>query len=94
MLFDNSCGLQEDDCDELLEGVGEIIGKLSDTSERTRVQTMQYQSKGHPKTLVTFEDREFQRDPHKYVDFIRKNGECTGGGKGQTDLSKGWCITF
>ena len=89
VLFDNSCGLSADNCDRFLEGVGEIIGTLSDKSDKTRVQTMQFESKGAPSILVDFGNKALQRNPYEYARYIRHNGHCTAGGQGKTDLAKG-----
>ena len=88
MLFDNSCGLSHADCGELLEGVGEIVSKVADQSEKTRVQTMSFTENGPPEMLVSFTDDQLQSDPVKYVQFVRQYGQCTLGGNGQTDLGR------
>eukprot|EP00487_Bulimina_marginata_P010845 TRINITY_DN6024_c0_g1_i1.p1 TRINITY_DN6024_c0_g1~~TRINITY_DN6024_c0_g1_i1.p1 ORF type:complete len:116 (-),score=33.30 TRINITY_DN6024_c0_g1_i1:78-425(-) len=87
LLFDNSCGLDDDDCEKLLEGVGHIISGLLDGGDG-RVQTMQMKDRGNAKTLVSFSNTELQKNPKEYADYIREHGECTNGGNGKTDVSK------
>lgn len=88
LLIDNSCGLDSADCDALLQGVGELIWRISDDSDTTRVQTMLISDKGHPTVLVPFDDDALQRDTAEYVEFVRQHGQCSGGGDGKTDAYK------
>jgi len=98
VLYDNSCGLKEMDCYNLLEGVAEIIFNLlimsvpysssSDNMEwiGTRVQTMEFNEYGPPNMVVSFDDIELQHDIYKYVDYVVNKGQCKEGGNGDTDL--------
>eukprot|EP00486_Rosalina_sp_Unknown_P016086 CAMPEP_0201595166 /NCGR_PEP_ID=MMETSP0190_2-20130828/192255_1 /ASSEMBLY_ACC=CAM_ASM_000263 /TAXON_ID=37353 /ORGANISM="Rosalina sp." /LENGTH=2178 /DNA_ID=CAMNT_0048055055 /DNA_START=34 /DNA_END=6570 /DNA_ORIENTATION=- len=85
VLYDNTCGLSEENCDKFLEGVTEIIGSVLDYPH-LRVQTMQFEEDGDPKTIVEFENESYQKDKTKYAQKVRKDGECTDGGDGNTDL--------
>eukprot|EP01084_Bolivina_argentea_P108190 193344_1 len=86
VLYDNSCGLSDDTCDELLEFVGEVISSILDTTNRTRVQTMATTADDAPQVVVTFDNLNLQNNPLKYVQTVRQVGECTYGGNGMTNL--------
>lgn len=85
VLYDNTCGLSQQDCNTFLEGVTEIVGSVLDYPY-LRVQTMQFEENCDPKTIVDFNDDELQNDKTKYAQKVRQDGECTDGGNGKTDL--------
>eukprot|EP01083_Nonionella_stella_P185384 675839_1 len=85
VLYDNTCGLAEDDCDSLLEGTGEIISRLLDYPS-SRVQTMQIETENDPTLIVGFDEDLLQMKPLEYVLSVRQNGECKDGGEGKTNL--------
>eukprot|EP01083_Nonionella_stella_P132388 402496_1 len=88
ILIDNSCGLDQDDCDNLLEGVGEIISTVLDDTDATRVAVKEIISRGNAHSVVDFDDTELQEDPVAFVQYVRNNAECTDDGEGKTDTAK------
>ena len=85
VLFDNTCGLSEGDCDIFLNGITEIVGSILDYPY-SRVQTMQFEEEGDPTIVVSFDDEPEQKDRTKYRQRVYDDGECMHGGDGDTDL--------
>jgi len=86
IFLDNSCGLSEADCADLLEGVGDIIGDILNYPI-IRVSTFQFgATRKNIEMLVDFYDDELQKNYEKYERYIRKHGQCTNGGEGETNL--------
>eukprot|EP01083_Nonionella_stella_P099656 280199_1 len=85
VMYDNTCGLKQSDCDEFLEGVGEIISRILDYPS-SRVQTLEFQTHGEPEIIIDFDEILLQKRPLEYIQTVRQNGECTEGGKGMIDL--------
>ena len=86
IFLDNSCGLDDDDCSDLLEGVGDIIGDILDYPI-IRVSTLLFgANRKDIKILIDFDDIDLQQDADKYERYIRQNGQCSKGGDGETNL--------
>ena len=86
LFLDNSCGLDEDDCSDLLESVGDLIEDILNYP-MIRVSTVLYGAKRKDiEILVDFDDIRLQIDDDKYERYIRRNGECAEGGDGDTNL--------
>ena len=89
VVYDNSCGLSQSTCDQLLDGVGEIISAIKDDSSRhSRVSVIEF-TDHEARVVVRFEDAALQRDAAKLIHFVKHNGRCTGGGDGVTDTLEG-----
>ncbi len=63
IMYDNSCGLDFNECDVLLEGVGELITSfIDDDDTHTRVQVMEFNSDGYINNIVGFDEILYQND--------------------------------
>ena len=86
ILYDNTCALTTNDCEQFLEGISEIASLLLDYPN-SRIQTLEIQPNGSPNTLVGFTDIPLQQDIMSYVQYIRQFGSCTQDGVGNIDLN-------
>eukprot|EP01083_Nonionella_stella_P293938 999475_1 len=87
VLYDNSCGLNDDDCNELLDGIAELIRSLVDEGDtKSKVQTMEFNADGTTRVVVGFHDDVYQTDVSQYADYIQTEGHCKSGGQGTTQI--------
>eukprot|EP01083_Nonionella_stella_P305195 1063818_1 len=85
IFIDNSCNLDHDTCDTVLNGVSDIISQLLHYPS-SRVATLDYgQDKNDVHVVIDFDD-DLQKSPSKYIDYVKKNGDCTDNGHDETDL--------
>eukprot|EP01083_Nonionella_stella_P305196 1063819_1 len=85
IFIDNSCNLDHDTCDTVLNGVSDIISQLLHYPS-SRVATLDYgQDKNDVHVVIDFDD-DLQKSPSKYIEYVKKNGDCTDNGHDETDL--------
>ena len=86
ILYDNSCGLSDDNCQLFLHGIADLASTLMN-NDMDSVALIEFgEDSDDMKVLVDFDDYELQNDINKMVNYISMNGECVNGGNGNTDL--------
>ena len=95
IIMDNSCGLNETECDIQLNQAAELFWILkSDVPPHniTRIIFAQYSENG-AEIIVGLRDT-LQLNKQDYYDYIINSDACGAGGNGQTDLISGLNITL
>ena len=87
IVYDNSCGLEQEDCDTFLDGIGEIISRIKDDDPNdSRVAVIQF-TDDIANILIDF-DSVLQNNVRQLINEVKNNGDCTQG-TGNTDVLDG-----
>jgi len=86
IFVDDSCGLEDAECEAMLDGAGTVVLSLLNYPY-SRVKMVQFGGDDDGVDVLVDLDDELQLNGAEYVRYIRKHGQCKDHGAGNTALS-------
>ena len=89
ILYDNSCGMKQYKCDEMITGVAEIAKTLMANTNKASVAVLEFTESDMVNIVVDMHEFGLQSDAWELAEKIQQNAQCNQGGNGNLDLRNG-----